>query len=463
MTTPGKSTMSWKTTVATVRGSAHERMGLPNQDACEYRLGDRSSALRTVLAISDGHGGARHFRSAAGSSLAANIAVTVLYEALLDEPAPKVEAARELGARIVAQWVEAVHRDFEANPFREEELRKVAEAEGPAAPESVVANPVLAYGATLLAAVVSTEAVLYLQLGDGDILAVDDAGVATRPLESDARLMANQTTSLCQPDASVEFRYAAVAGESPALILLSTDGYANSFRTERDFLQIGGDYLQMFREEGADAVSEQLPEILASASREGSGDDITLGAIYRQSGQQRPAPTAAPAQVVTRKRSGRWLAVAVACGSLAGVMAVLLAFRFGFAAKARTAEPTPEPRPPVVATKPVEERAWALIPSNGAPLIELAAGDRIAASALVAEGGDAPYAEVRRVDGALELVNLSEDVWTAQGGRAVLKGEGVLLSPRTTIQFRPGVSVGVRQVTATRAALASTTATDQAQ
>jgi hypothetical protein len=65
----------------------------------------------------------------------------------------------------------------------------------------------------------------------------------------------------------------------PALITLSTDGYANSFATDEGFLQIGGDYLEMVRKE-PDKLADGLQSILTEATEQGSSDDITLALLY---------------------------------------------------------------------------------------------------------------------------------------------------------------------------------------
>ena len=151
----------------------------------------------------------------------------------------------------------------------------------PPAPEA--GDVLVQYGSTLLTVLAGPEVLLFLQLGDGDILVVADDGTVTRPMPEDSRLMANETTSLCTVDAWREIRvalYPLVEG-APALILLATDGYANSFVSEQDFLRVGPDYLQAIREEGLAAVGSHLDEWLAEASTQGSGDDITLGIVSR--------------------------------------------------------------------------------------------------------------------------------------------------------------------------------------
>ena len=72
-----------------------------------------------------------------------------------------------------------------------------------------------------------------------------------------------------------------MSGEPPALILVSTDGYANSFRNEAGFFKVGSDLLDMIREDGLDSISDNLETWLIEASQAGSGDDVTLGLICR--------------------------------------------------------------------------------------------------------------------------------------------------------------------------------------
>ena len=89
-----------------------------------------------------------------------------------------------------------------------------------------------------------------------------------------------ETTSLCQPEAWKDFRSSWVTKPAlPSLVLLSTDGYANSFRSDEDFLKIGQDYLEIIRQQGIASLAEELPTILTEATQQGSGDDITLAIL----------------------------------------------------------------------------------------------------------------------------------------------------------------------------------------
>ena len=122
-----------------------------------------------------------------------------------------------------------------------------------------------------------------MQLGDGEILHVSATGEVTQPLPEDARLLANETTSLCLNKAAEDFRFAlhSFTDTTPALILLTTDGYANSFSTTAGFHQVGGDLIEMMRADGFDSVNRGVKGWLEEATTTGSGDDCTLAFLVR--------------------------------------------------------------------------------------------------------------------------------------------------------------------------------------
>ncbi len=276
----------WRAVGQSVRGASHARAAMPNQDAWRY-LPASAEGPPLIVAVSDGHGSARSFRSHIGSARAADIAVWVLQDLLDGQPDPlnlsaiKRTAEERLPREIVRRWQEAVEQDRAEHPFTAEELALVAQKQSPKAVTEIEANPLLAYGATLLVVLMTTSFILYLQLGDGDILTVSESAEVTRPMSEDTRLFANQTTSLCIPEAWRDFRirFQALTGAPPALILLSTDGYANSFVNEEAFLRVGSDIWEMLRTDGLGVVQANLEGWLTHASAAGSGDDITLALL----------------------------------------------------------------------------------------------------------------------------------------------------------------------------------------
>ena len=62
------------------------------------------------------------------------------------------------------------------NPFTEAELATLEKLDGMEGRAAVESSPELAYGATLLAAAATDKVLLYLQLGDGEILSVSAPG-----------------------------------------------------------------------------------------------------------------------------------------------------------------------------------------------------------------------------------------------------------------------------------------------
>ena len=108
-------------------------------------------------------------------------------------------------------------------------------------------NPPLAYGATLLSAAMTEAFLLYLQLGDGDIIVVSETSNLERAVPKNETILGNETTSLCHNEAwrYIRTTFQAIADRLPALIMLSTDGYANSFVKENGYLRVGAGFLEL--------------------------------------------------------------------------------------------------------------------------------------------------------------------------------------------------------------------------
>lgn len=292
----------WQVIGASVRGASHVRAELPNQDAIAWApASGRGAAI--VLTVSDGHGSAKAFRSDIGARLATQTALRTGLELLKLQRKTqnlsllKHTAEERLPQGLVRGWYQAVEEDLEKHPLSEAELATLEQREGSTARQLLTTNPVIAYGATVLAVMIAEHAIIYLQLGDGDLLAVSDTGEVIRPLPPDSRLFANETTSLSSPKAwrDVRVGFQRLSGRPPALVALSTDGYANSFATDQAFLQVGGDLLAFLRSDGVKQTVANLPSWLTEASERGSGDDITVGLVCRIDALKSPLPSASVA------------------------------------------------------------------------------------------------------------------------------------------------------------------------
>ncbi|MEO6723666.1 MAG: PP2C family serine/threonine-protein phosphatase [Blastocatellia bacterium] len=295
--TDGAAAPEWRVVGETVRGASHLRSGTPNQDAI-LQVRESSTGLPLVLSISDGHGSDKCFRSDRGSRLAVAIGADLMRGAMKSvQRKPDVAqiesyARDTLPAEFTLRWKQAVEADLEREPLTEGELSKLEAKDRARARQLVESHPLLAYGATTLTVGLADTFVVYLQLGDGEIITVSETGKVSKPLPEDERLMANETTSLCSDTAAQDFRFACqpLPDPPPALILMTTDGYANSFTDDAGFLKVGSDILEMLHTDGFDAVNRSVRGWLEEATRMGSGDDCTLGIICRLDTLEARAP-----------------------------------------------------------------------------------------------------------------------------------------------------------------------------
>jgi hypothetical protein len=257
-----RNVFQWQATGRSVCGATHRRSGLPLQDAIRWLPGC-GIGPSVALAIADGHGSTPSFRSDTGAALAVETATAVMEDfrqlnsrlRLQDIARLRTTVKEEIPRELVGKWRVAVRHHLDENPFSSRALEQVDTA-GCSARREVETNPFLAYGSTLLGALLTNVFLLYFQLGDGDILLVSEAGEVTQPWPRDKRLLGVETTSLCIPDSwsDVRIGFHPASYHSLALMLLSTDGYANSFREERGFLRVGRDILKIIQSYGMQRV-----------------------------------------------------------------------------------------------------------------------------------------------------------------------------------------------------------------
>ena len=102
--------------------------------------------------------------------------------------------------------------------------------------------------------------------------------------DNDVIIPLNHTSSLCMNYSWLDFkvRIYSTYDLKPKLILLTTDGYYNSFKNQTGFYKIGTDYLDILNNYGHDHMQNKLKSMLKSTSLNGSGDDITLGYLFEK-------------------------------------------------------------------------------------------------------------------------------------------------------------------------------------
>jgi len=269
----------WLALTASQRGAAHQAMGLPNQHAVAAH---QIPPDVLVAAVADGHGHRRHFRSARGSQLAVTVACEAAGEltARLDEleAARQIEseALRKLVPAITGRWRDAVREDVAADPFTAQEEAMRASGD----------DALIAYGSTLLLAIAGRRWLVLVQIGDGDIMAIQPDGRPLLPVPRDPSLDGQQTTSLCGPRAEDDFRAAVVdASTTPLLgVLLATDGYGNAQVADPWADAVSADLAELINDRPPEWLAGQLP-LWASrcASADGSADDTTIALLIAPS------------------------------------------------------------------------------------------------------------------------------------------------------------------------------------
>lgn len=266
--------LAWRCHAASATGFAHIKGGLPNQDAVGSRLAaDSGGAQVLITAVADGHGDARHFRSDRGARLAVAHALAAAADWAASMPAdPDGAAAAASGALIpdiVARWNAAVAEDIGADPD---------EGDVGIGPRRKPLSPI-AYGATLLACVIAADLAVLVQIGDGDIVAVQPGGGFTSPVPDDPTLDGRRTTSICQPDAASAFRVGVVDLAATPLfaVLAATDGFGNSQAAEDWQNSVAADLVLLAESHGLDWLAAAVPAWAQQcASSAGSGDDCSV-------------------------------------------------------------------------------------------------------------------------------------------------------------------------------------------
>jgi Protein phosphatase 2C len=288
--------VAWHVEVGSERGAAHLVSGLPNQDAVTAYL---FGAHGVVAAVADGHGHHRHFRSDRGSRLAVTIGshaaeeLTTRLDQLGDADQITAATRDDLVPAIAERWREAVAEDLAAEPITEAEQAWQADGD----------DDVIAYGSTLLLALVWRQWLVLAQIGDGDIVCVRSDGGALLPVPGDPALDGLQTTSLCEPRAADAFRVAVVDMSRTELagVMLATDGYGNAQLADPWTTAFSSDLVKLLREHDAEWLASQVPSWAARcASADGSADDTTIALLLapvRNWPEHESAEPTAPVQV----------------------------------------------------------------------------------------------------------------------------------------------------------------------
>lgn len=261
---------------ASATGSSHLRVQKPCQD--------KSAAFGnydfSAIVVCDGHGGEKHFRSDKGAEIAVSVAqkiVPAFVKSVGKHPDPPAFSCRwkELEKRMVFIWRETVEKDYEKQPFSNQELTDFSSD----MQDELKSDPCIAYGTTLLLAVMCSEHLFLLQLGDGDC-AVFRTGTNEKPIADDPRCAFGRTASLCDKDALAHIRDCILSDKQIVGCVLSSDGVKNSFESEEYYLKFCQTLVAECRTNRKAKI--ELQQFLPQLSSNGSGDDVSIAILFRR-------------------------------------------------------------------------------------------------------------------------------------------------------------------------------------
>ena len=273
-----------------VQGASHKRADLECQDSYKKIEFDDGTV---IMAVADGHGSKSSPYSKTGSTVAVNVFCKVMknfYNSYADDTEMLLTYLNREGDTKVAQAVDSEWKrrilKVHADRKREVPLNKDGEKDKP--------EIYKLYGSTLVGLMITPTFLFAFQIGDGDITYVDDGGV-DQVLQSD-KILGTETHSLCKVDSwkkAISVVRRRNADEIlPALFMLSTDGFSNSYKNEQEFIKTCTEYYEMIKEHGANVIDANLKTWLSETSEMGCGDDITVLMAYYAKEEPTTVPSA---------------------------------------------------------------------------------------------------------------------------------------------------------------------------
>lgn len=268
------------------QGYNHIKVGKECQDAS----GSYSDDLMSIAVVADGHGSDNYPRTAFGSKFAVKAAIDAIKEFVqtiknseeIQFNADEKESAENmlygLANNILGQWHNLVDEHVKFNPFSEADFKKVSD-KYIAKYNSGECNA-KAYGTTLLAACITEDFWFGVHIGDGKCVTVNNDFTTEEPIPWDENCQMNVTTSICDDDASSEFRVC-FSKDVPLGIFLGCDGIDDSYSGDEELHALYLALLEVFAEEGFDEAIKQIKEFLPKTSQSGSGDDVSISGLVR--------------------------------------------------------------------------------------------------------------------------------------------------------------------------------------
>ena len=259
------------------QGASHIKKHKECQD---HALSDYTEEY-AISVVCDGHGGDDYVRSAIGSKVGCEAALsnirkflkTISKEQFQSDPENNL---RTLKASIINAWNEHIKLYHHGHPFTDEELSVVSEK---ARKRYVEGSRIeSAYGTTMIAVAVCKDYWFGLHIGDGKCVAINPEGEFKQPIPWDEKCFLNATTSICDSDAIERFRHF-YSEKLPAAVFVGSDGIDDCFSNNEQLHNLYKTVLYSFATTEFSEALEGLKDYLPRLSAKGSGDDVSIAAI----------------------------------------------------------------------------------------------------------------------------------------------------------------------------------------
>ncbi len=262
------------------RGDSHISTGTVCQDHTACYVSDRFA----IAAVSDGHGGSKHFRSDVGSKAASETAVRIVREFVESEDFETSFRSNQdvlldnVCRTVLASWYSRIEDYDRTYPLTDAEESFVAEKGVQEDPEDVHHHT--RYGATLMAAVIGDWFSFCFQIGDGEIACIEEEGNDRSPLPEDPNCRLNVTSSLCQTEPMGSFRHWCSVDRSPMAFVMSTDGVTNTFDSKASYVRYCRT-ASCFALDGGNQWERLMDSVKARSDASGR-DDVSIAVICRE-------------------------------------------------------------------------------------------------------------------------------------------------------------------------------------
>jgi len=279
----------WGVIGASVQGPYHKNKGQPNEDAIGwYQV--KPGKLPIILSVADGVGDETCFRSGRGSRFAIEASIESCRKYIRKIQYWHEEQLRHfLLDDIIERWNQKISEDLKNDPFSPEEellstkqvrhaISHITDAGSIDQLKFIRSYP---YSTTLNTVIVTQTAIIALQVGDGDIVSVQDDGFTT---EIFPQATGCGVIPLSDPNVQnfCNICRKRMDEARPLILYVSSDGYSAGYDTSNgkpSFDEIiAFEFHSKIQGFPLAEIQEALPSLLEELSQ-GSYDDLSLGII----------------------------------------------------------------------------------------------------------------------------------------------------------------------------------------